>query len=307
MGADSESCVLTFDVGGSHVSAAVCHGSAFQLGPVVSAHYPDEQSCDAFLQLLHSLGAEASGGCKVSGAELAMPGPFDFDAGISWMRHKLPYLYGVNLRQQLAERFGWNACKVRFLKDASAFLLGEISAGAVQDVPRTVGITLGTGIGSAFAVDGHLVTEGPGVPPEGEIWNLPYEEGIVEDSLSTRGIQQNYARRAGKIDEVARIASLAAVDPIAAEVFTEFGQHLGRALRMILADFEPQVVVLGGGISRSAPLFLPAAQSQLEDLHISLAVSALKDRAPLVGAAAAWFSSALESSPCTNTAGVESA
>jgi len=295
MGADSENYVLTFDVGGSHVAAAVCHGEAFQLGPVVSALYPAEQSCEAFLQLIHSLGVEASTGISgVMGAEFAMPGPFDFDKGVSWMRHKLPYLYGVNLRQQLAERCGWKAEKVRFLKDASAFLLGEISAGTARNVARTVGITLGTGIGSAFAVDGRLATEGRGVPPGGEIWNLPYEGRIVEDSLSTRAIQQNYERRTGKIDEVARIAASAAVDPIAAEVFTDFGQHLGRAMRIILADFAPQMVVLGGGISRSAHLFLPAAQSQLEDLNFCLVVSALKDRAPLVGAAAAWFSSAPE-------------
>jgi len=58
---------------------------------------------------------------------------------------------------------------------------------------------------------------------------------------------------------------------------------------MVLSQFAPQAVVLGGGISRSAHLFLPAAQSQLEDLKIRLEVSALKDLAPLVGAAVEWF------------------
>jgi glucokinase len=222
-----------------------------------------------------------------------MPGPFDFDAGVSRMRHKLPYIYGVNLRQPLARQFGWEPAQVRFLKDASAFLLGEIGAGAARGVPRTVGITLGTGIGSAFAVDGRLVTEGTGVAPEGEIWNIPYEGGIVEDFVSTRAIQQNYARRTGTVEDVARIAALAAVDPVAAEAFSEFGRHLGLAMRMVLADFAPQVVVLGGGISRSSHLFLPAAQSLVEDLNLRLVVSALKDHAPLVGAAVAWFGSTI--------------
>jgi len=293
MALEVERSVLTYDVGGSHVSAAVCRGDDFRLGPVVSAHYPAEQSSGAFVDLLHSLGVEASS-CfaGVSGAEIAVPGPFDFLAGVSRMRHKLPYLYGVNLRQPLAERFGWEACQVRFLKDAAAFLLGEIGAGAARGVPRTVGITLGTGIGSAFAVNGRLVTEGRGVPADGEIWNLPYNGGIVEDSLSTRAIQQAYERRAGVVPDVAGIAAAAGYDQNAAAVFTEFGHHLGLAMRMALSEFAPQVVVLGGGISRSAHLFLPAAQSQLEDLKFRLVVSTLKDLAPLVGAAVEWFCTA---------------
>jgi glucokinase len=207
------------------------------------------------------------------------------------MRHKLPYLYGVDLRKPLAEHFGWQGAEVRFLLDSAAFLLGEIGAGAARGVSRAVGVTLGTGIGSAFAVDGQLVTEGPGVAPGGEIWNLPYEGGIVEETLSTRGIQGNYKRRTGVLPDVAGIATAAATgqDPDAAAVFAEFGRHLGLALRMVLSEFDPRVVVLGGGISRSASLFLPAAQSQLQGLDFHLAVSELKDLAPLVGAAVAWF------------------
>jgi glucokinase len=290
MVADLGKSVLTYDVGGSHVSATVCLEGAYRVGHVVSAPYPAEQSSQAFICLLCSLGAEASAGFDgVSGAELAVPGPFDFAAGVSHMRHKLPYLYGVDLRQPLAERFGWQGAQVRFLLDSAAFLLGEIAAGAARGVSRAVGITLGTGIGSAFAVDGQLVTEGPGVAPGGEIWNLPYEGGIVEDSLSTRAIQINYKRRTGVLPDVARIAAAAAEDPDAVAVFADFGRHLGLALRMVLSQFAPQVVVLGGGISRSAHLFLPAAQSQLKGLNLRLAVSALKDHAPLVGAAVAWL------------------
>jgi glucokinase len=282
--------VLTYDVGGSHISAAVCLGNAYRLGPVVSALHPAEQSSEAFINLLCSLGTEASTGfVGVSGTELAMPGPFDFAAGISHMRHKLPYLYGVDLRQPLAEHFGWHVAQVRFLLDSAAFLVGEIGAGAARGVSRAVGITLGTGIGSAFAVDGQLVTEGPGVAPGGEIWNLPYEGDIIEDSLSTRGIQNYYEHRTGVLPDVARIAAAATEDPDAAAAFADFGRHLGQALRMVLSEFAPQVVVLGGGISRSAHLFLPAAQSQLQGLNLTLVVSALKDRAPLVGAAVAWF------------------
>jgi len=290
MAADLAKSVLVYDVGGSHVAAAVCWEGDYRLGPVISALHPAEQSSDAFVELLHSLGVQASAGLDdLEGADLAMPGPFDFAAGISRMRHKLPYLYGVDLRRKLAERFGWEPLRVRFLHDATAFLLGEIGAGAARGMARVVGITLGTGIGSAFAVDGHTLTEGPGVPPGGEIWDLPFLDGTVEDSVSSRAIRGSYRRRTGLLREVVEIAADAAHDPAASESFIEFGHHLGQALRGLLPAFQPDVVVLGGGISRSGRLFLSAAQKELEGLRFGLRISALLDDAALAGAGVAWF------------------
>ena len=282
-------CVLVYDIGGSHISAAVCAESDLALGPVAKALQP--RSIDSFLETLDQLGSQVTAGTQcVPGAVLAMPGPFDYVAGVSWMRHKMPYLYGVNVRHALVERLGWKDEQVQFLNDAAAFLLGEIGTGAAHDVSRTVGITLGTGIGSAFAIDGHLLTDGRGVPQGGEIWNLPFEGGIVEDLISTRSIQQGYKERTGHEREVAEIAAGAAQDPAAVQVFQEFGRSLGRVLRKLLLDFAPEVAVLGGGISHAAPLFLPAAHRELQGLALQLRTSLLGDRAPLVGAGASWFS-----------------
>jgi glucokinase len=290
MSLNHDASVLVYDVGGSHIAAAVCHTGAYRLGPEFSTPHPPEENSDAFIAAIHTLGLKASAGLPpVDGAELAFPGPFDFATGVSWMKHKLPYLYGIDLRNELAARFGWQPAQVRFLHDSAAFLLGEIGAGAARGVARAVGITLGTGIGSAFAVNGRVVTEGAGVPPGGEIWDLPYEGGIIEDAVSTRGIRGNYQRRTGVDREVAELAKLVNTDAAAAQAFTEFGHHLGVALRGALSAFAPQVIVLGGGISRSPQLFLPAAQRELEGMHTEFRVSALLDDAPLVGAGVEWF------------------
>lgn len=286
-------CVLTFDVGGSHVSAAVCHGGDYRLGPVVSAHHDPVETSDGFVDLLCRLGAEAAAGCaECGGAALAVPGPFNFQAGVSLMRHKLPYLYGVDLRHTLAARLGCPPEKVLFLNDAAAYLLGEIGAGAARGFRRVVGLTLGTGIGSAFAVDGKLVTSGAGVPPGGEIWNLPYESGIVEDHISARAIAGSYERRTGKTCTVAELAAAAPHDPAANDAFVEFGHHVGQVLHTLLAGFHPDAVVLGGGIARSPGLFLSATRSQLQNSPVELRISELMDHAPLVGCGVAWFESA---------------
>lgn len=90
--------------------------------------------------------------------------------------------------------------------------------------------------------------------------------------------------------DVAEIAT--ATDPAACESFSEFGRHLGLALRRSLVGFTPEVVVLGGGITRSSHLFLPAAQQELQKLGFQLRIPKLLDDAPLIGAGAAWFNGA---------------
>jgi len=290
LSSDADPCVLVYDVGGSHISAAVCRKRGYQLGTVVRANLPEEQTSDAFLEVLRSLGVKAMERASVEGAEFAMPGPFDYEKGISWMEHKMPYLYGVNLSEGLAARFGWKPAQVRFLNDAAAYLLGEVGAGAAKSVKRVVCFTLGTGVGSGFAVDGRVVTAGKGVPPGGEIWNAPYEGGIVEDQISTRAIKRAYAERKGQEREVASIAHYAVGgDPDAVAVFHQFGKTLGIAIKRLLADFAPVVVVLGGGISRSAPLFLDDVNAELAGTKIEVRISELGDNAPLAGAGVAWF------------------
>jgi glucokinase len=302
-----ESRVLTFDVGGSHVAAAVCYPGGFRLGPVASALHESVQSSNEFIDLLTRLGAQAASGpdngidggldggpgAGLAGgiaATLAVPGPFDLQAGISRMQHKLPYLYGVDLRRALAARFGCDPVQVHFLNDANAYLLGEVGAGAARGFGRAIGLTLGTGVGSAFAVGGKVVSAGAGIPKDGEIWDLPYENGIVEDYVSARAISSFYARRTGQTRSASDLAAAAPHDAAAREALAEFGGHLGHVIGRLLSEFAANVVVLGGGISRSSEWFLPATRGRLQ--HGSspeLRVSELQERAALVGCGVAWF------------------
>jgi len=242
-----------------------------------------------FVDLIYGLARQAAADLSsVTAAVLAVPGPFDLAAGVSYMRHKLKSIYGIDLRGALAARFGWKSEQFYFLNDAAAFLLGELEGGAARGAGKAVGIALGTGIGSAFAQDGRWVTAGPGVPAGGEIWNLPYGDGIVEDLLSTRAIKEHYARRAGTQKDVVSIAECADVDPDSRFVFERFGSDLGQAMRDILSPFAPEVIVIGGRIAQSSRLFLPSAQKQLSGFEVKLVTSTLLDEAPLVGAVAFW-------------------
>ncbi len=298
-----------FDIGGSHLSAGMSVPAQPNLIASMRIQLPELSSPEAFIDLLETVAqAIFIKSCTSSsqllswplGAAVAVAGPFDYSRGISLMRHKLACLHGYELKQALAARFGWTQEQVVFLNDAQAYLLGELAVGTAQDASRTVGITLGTGIGSAFAIGRHLIQPGDGQPPWQELWNRPYCEATVEEYLSTRTLQVSYARlRGASYDggtpplpvEVSAIAAGAAIDPNARECFAVFGRHLGAVLRGLEIDHSPEVVVLGGGIARASPLFLPHALERLGHTAMSIRVSELMDEAPLLGAGVAWHRS----------------
>ena len=281
--------LLVFDVGGSHVSGAVCRDRklagrrSVQLDP----NGPEDQFYRAIEQLSSAALQEA--GMRfdmIQGMSFAFPGPFDYKAGVSLMTHKFASLYGISVRNALAVRLGMDPETIYFLNDAAAFLLGELSMMPKECSGNVIGITLGTGVGSAFAVNGSVVRSGKGIPPAGEIWNLPWRGGIIEDVVSTRGIQGLYKARTGQELTVREIAERCPDDTEAVAVFNEFGNTLGDVLKRLARDFEPNLVIIGGAIARSAELFLPAAASRIPG--ISLQVSTLFEEAALFGAAAHW-------------------
>lgn len=294
--------LLSYDIGGSHITAGLCLLEPMTVPCTAEARLPDTISSDAFIGLLHELGQQVIG-CvdQAAGASLAFPAPFAYGAGISHMRHKLESLYGVDLRAAFADRLGWTPERVRFLNDADAALLGEAGAGEAKGAGKAISITLGTGIGFSFVQDGRLNDTAPGIPPGNEIWNLPFMGGIVEDSLSSRALECEYEARTAKRQSVAAIARGAETDPDARAVFDIFGDHLGRVIKEIIAPIGPDVVVLGGGISRSSHLFLPAARNQMNGLGIRLVPSFLLEKAPLLGAAMYWRDCASRLSPSQAT------
>ncbi len=286
----AEADILVFDVGGTHASAAVVNGGTIRgkSNQALDTDGPAEEILGTFEALGKRVVAECALDGHVAGVSFGLPNPFDYEAGISYMKHKYAKLYGCNVRSEMSGRFGVSPEKVTFVNDACAYVLGEVHYGAGAGIERVVGITLGTGVGCGYAVHGRIVTKGEGVPNNGYLWDIPWEGAIVEDFVSTRGIRKLYQELGGRDIEVLEIAERAATDPGAMKTFQMFGKTLGTVLKTVCADFRPDAVVLGGAISRSAQLFLPAAQEELRGSGTRLLVSTLFDDAALLGAAVDW-------------------
>jgi glucokinase len=242
------------ELGGSHVSAALVALESGRVEGPVRVSFDPGASRSELLRLLDAAADHVRGFEPVG---FAVPGPFDYERGICLIRGlaKLEGLYGVNLGAALD-------LEAHFVNDAEAFLLGEAAAGAARGHERAVGITLGTGLGSAFLVGGELVREGEGVPPNGDLHTVPFRGGAVEDVLSGRGL---LARGGADAESLAGRAD--AADPRAVAAFASFGADLAEFLDHWVRAFQPTIVVIGGGIAGAWRHFgaeLPAAAVRAE-------------------------------------------
>jgi glucokinase len=265
----STQTVVVLDVGGTTIDSACVSMDGELIGGVRGSGSPTAGTRDEIVLELARVIAAAraqAGSAEVIACGIAMPAPFDYPAGVSHMAHKFRAIRGLPLGTLLATKAG---LPVYFLNDADAFGLG-VSWRQLPDLKRFVALTIGTGLGSGFIEDGRAVTSGDRVPADGEVWNLPYEDGILEDHVSARAVTTLYRTRPdgtelpGKGKTARKVAALAAQgDETAVAAFLAMGTSLGSGLAPVLARFEPEAIVIGGKVGQSLELFAPAMRRAL--------------------------------------------
>ena len=266
---------LGMDIGGSHVSAALVNlerREVIEHSRVDRAVDPDS-SAQELIAAWGGAGAEAAAclpNARVLHAGIGMPGPFEYDSGVSCLTHKFAALYGQNVGMMLRSLWAGSSLEgapVFFANDAAVWALGEWWGGAGRGYARVIGVTLGTGLGSGFVANGHIMSSGEEVPPDGQIWNLPYRDGIAEDYAAGRVIRHGYHVRTGLELDAREVALRAAGgEQLALEVFAELGTHLAGILAPWVECFRPDGLVVGGSIAQSWELFSLALRSGLPDL-----------------------------------------
>ncbi|HEY8077672.1 MAG TPA: ROK family protein, partial [Labilithrix sp.] len=168
-------------------------------------------------------------------------------------------LNGKPFREDLARAIG---ASVAFANDANCFALAEATWGAARGARVAFGVILGTGVGGGVVLNGrawdgamgiagewgHVVLDPDGGPP-----CYCGRRGCVETYLSGPAIEAEYARRAGAKKTLAEIAT--AGDAVARALLAERMDLFGRALATVIDVLDPDVVVLGGGVSNLAALY----------------------------------------------------
>jgi fructokinase len=204
-------------------------------------------------EIERAVGQRGSVGIGIPGTESAGTGLIK-NANSTW-------LIGRPLRADLEQRLGR---PVRLMNDANCFALSEAADGAGAGARVVFGVILGTGVGGGVVVEGRCLLGPNGIAGEWGHNPLPWPEadespgpacycgrrGCIETYLSGPGMERDHAERTGQ-----RLASRTIVvnaregDAQALTTLQRYHDRLGRALASVVNILDPDVVVLGGGMS----------------------------------------------------------
>lgn len=287
------------DIGGSHIGSCVVDlSSGSILDNTIIKKEADNTAYPSVLLNVWTKCIQASisaSGVNPQGLGFAFPGPFDYRNGICKIEgvDKFEHLFGLDVTHSLLSALqSATGLEVRYINDAGAFALGEAIGGCARDASRIIALTLGTGIGSGFIAGKQLIETGPSVPANGWVYNLPFDGGIADNAFSTRWFCHRFFELSGKTVAGAKeIADQVPANPVAGQIFKEYGQRLADFILPLVRQFQADIVVLGGNISRAYSLFGPSLESRLSQQgeNIAIRLSSLRDNAAMLGAASLFI------------------
>jgi fructokinase len=254
---------IGIDLGGTKIEGIVLSDAGLEVARHrVSTPRSYEGSLDALVEMVSHLeelaGTRCSVGIGIPGVSVPATGQVK-NANSTWL---IGHQLGRDLEARLHRA-------VRLMNDANCFVLSEAADGAAAGASVVFGVILGTGVGGGIVVDGRCHV---GVNLIGGEWGhnpLPWprtdelpgpacycgKRGCIETFLSGPGFERDHASRTGEelaSREIVRRA--AAGDAAAAESLARYHDRLGKSLATIVNVLDPDVIVLGGGMSNIAGL-----------------------------------------------------
>jgi len=244
---------IGIDLGGTKIEAIALDAQGRE---VFRKRVPSPQgSYQATLDAISSLAREAGEGT----VGIGIPGSLSPSTGLVKGANST-WLIGKPLKQDLEKRLGR---EVRMANDANCFALSEAVDGAGRGAKVVFGVILGTGVGGGVVVDGRVLT-GPNAIagewghnplPAPTAADLPHPDcycgrrGCIETYLSGPGLARDHEKRTGRRLAPEEIVALGD------ESFSRYEERLARSLASVINVLDPDVIVLGGGMSNVARLY----------------------------------------------------
>lgn len=289
------------DIGGTHITAAIIDIVNMKLVDF-SLH---KESFDSNLPVNEVMSiwekairtsVENSKVGAIKGLAVCMPGPFDYTNGLCWIKDQSKYehFYGLNVRYLFQGTLNLSSSfPILFENDAVCFGKGEVFKDATNLSKKVMAVTLGTGLGACFIDKGVSIVSGELVPADGEIYNMPYKEGIAEDYVSVRGLLSAYKNLTAKsLSNGLELFNLAvAEDKDAIKVFEAMGENLAEVVIPWIQKFEADSFIIGGKIANASEFFLETFKKKVQEsgLEIKVLVSTDNEVAALLGAASMLY------------------
>lgn len=256
---------IGIDLGGTKIEAvALADDGAIALRRRVLTPRGDyDATVAAIADLVKSLEREVGGTCSIG---IGIPGVVSPATGLVKNSNSV-WLIGRPLDRDLAERLGR---PVRLMNDANCFALSEATDGAARGASVVFGVIVGTGTGGGVVVGGRVLGgrnriggewgHNPLPWPEADEWPGPPcycgRTGCIETFLSGPGLARDYEPAPGEpvaAEEIVRRAARG--EPAADAALARYERRMGRALASIINVLDPDVIVLGGGLSNVERLY----------------------------------------------------
>lgn len=299
--------VLAYDLGGTKIAAAIVNDK----GSIIESRVEKavfSQGVEAIYDQLARMGRELMAIHPVTRAGIASAGPLDPRQGVlldSTNFKTAGQSWGViPLVKELKSRLNIDLV---LDNDAASAALAEHWVGEGKGFENMVAITLGTGVGVGIVANGSLVRAGRNLHTEGGHVIIETEKaealcgcgnfGCAEAYLSGVNFTKLVSNRWKMVDLTSHnlIEMANSKDERALKVFTEYGDKLATFISNLVMLFAPEVVVLSGGFSHAAHIFLPQTESRLLnlmerhregiDMLPQIRISKFRDEAGLIGAA----------------------
>lgn len=284
--------IVLLDVGGTFIksSLGIAGKGAVEgtfMSTPVSSNGTAEEITEAFRTAVSGqIKRAAEEGYAVEAVCAALPGPFDYKKGVFLMKHKFAAVYGVSFREILGDVIAPDT-RLAFVHDVNGALLGALTVDASLNEGNVAMVTLGTGLGFTYSIDGKVQESETGSPAEG-LWDAPYMGGILEEYVSRRGILRLYAEQGGKLAEGEDVkeVSLRARngEEAALKAFSLAGSHLAAGASKLIADLGIRQIIFGGQISRSFDLMEKSIREGMPE-NVEIKASSDIEGLVLVGAA----------------------
>jgi len=275
------------DLGGSKILSVVAQGDGRRLGedrrPTDAEAGPDgvlERIVGSLQEVLAKAGL---GQGDLAAVGICSPGPCDIDAGVISSAPNLPGWRDVPICRSLEERLG---VPTRLENDANAAALGEHVYGAGRGCRHLIYMTVSTGIGGGLIIDGRLYRGATGVA--GELGHMTIEpdgplcgcgnRGCLEalasgtaiaargEELVAQGGSALLVRLAQEEDDLTAETVSRAADQgdIACQgIIQRAGYYLGIGLASYVNIFNPEVIIIGGGLAKAGELLLAPARAEM--------------------------------------------
>lgn len=249
----NEDRYIGLDLGGTAVKAGLVSGGAVIKQASVPLK-PSGSFDDIMAQIFHLL--DSLEPATASGIGVGAPSVVNVAEGIVYDTQNIPSWRDVEvpLGPALKDRFRIPAY---VNNDANCFVLGEKYFGKAKAFSNVVGVTIGTGLGSGLIINNRLFS-GTNCGA-GEFGMVPFRDRVIEYYASGQFFTNIYGLRGETLAERAEQG-----DQEAATIFREFGRNLGEAVKTILYAVDPELIILGGSVSRSFHLYESGMRETLE-------------------------------------------